>query len=251
MAIIDKERFKNLYNANTYAENTNNWEDSVSVFRADALLSAIRKGGIANELESILDVGCGSGGVLAEVSQAPELRQATLCGLDISETAVAIANKLAEQKGVMSRVQYGLGSIEDHPISPRESLICLIHVLEHCPDMLEMIELCSQRANYLYINVPLELNVFYAIRPGLAASQYRKYGHVHFFDEQFFVNWLESNGYELIASVYSRDYMISKPGLSYNTFKILRRVSENVIGQRKTARLLAGLSGGYLVRKKH
>lgn len=251
MAIIDKERFKNLYNAKTYAENTNNWEDDVSVFRAEALLEAIRKGGIANELKSILDVGCGSGGVLAEISKSPELSKAILRGVDISETAISIANQLAAQKGVDSRVQYRLGSIEDHSTATRESLICLIHVLEHCPDMFEMLELCNERANYIYINVPLELNVFYALRPNLTVSQYQKYGHVHFFDEPFFVSWLESNGYQLIASVYSRDYMINKPGVSYNMFKNLRRISERLIGQRKTARLLAGLSGGYLVKKTH
>lgn len=250
MAILDMERSRNLYNADSYKDNTNDWEDDVSEFRAVAFLDALSKAGLFDRLSSILDVGCGSGGVLARMAQDERLNGVELRGIDISGTAIGISKQLAVAKGVEDRIEYALQSVTDIDPAEKVTVLSLIHVMEHCPDMLEMLEVCASRSEFQYINVPLEFNLFYALRRQVPAGQYDRYGHLHFFDEGFFLTWLDRNGYELIAKVYSEDYMISKPGIAYNCVKAFRRLFQKVFGPLTTIRYLAGLSGGYLVRKK-
>jgi SAM-dependent methyltransferase len=249
MAILDKERSINLYNADSYKENTTDWEDDVSEFRADAFLLALEKAGLLGQLSSILDVGCGSGGVLARMAQDKRLDGVSLRGIDISEAAIEISRRLARKKMVDSRIEYSLQTITDIDPSQKVTVISLIHVMEHCPDIFEMLEACASRSDYQYINVPLEFNLFYALRSRVPERQYERYGHLHFFDEGFFLKWLSNNGYELIAKAYSQDYMIKKPGIAYNCIKTLRKFSQRVFGPLATIKYLAGLSGGYLVRK--
>lgn len=250
MAIIDLERSKNLYNARAYIDYTDNWEDDVSRHRAIAFLSALDQANLLDRIESILDVGCGAGGVLAELATDSRLAAVHLSGRDISSIAIEMAVALGEKKGVASRVKYDVGSVSHIDPNSKYSVISLIHVLEHCPDMLEMLSECEKVSKFIYINVPLEFNVFYAARSGVLLNQYKKYGHVHFFDESFFLEWLSSNNFELISKVYSRDYLVNKSGVFYNLFKFVRKSSERLFGARFTIRYLAGLSGGYLVRKK-
>jgi SAM-dependent methyltransferase len=250
MSILDKERSENLYNAESYKNNTNNWEDDVSVFRAEAFLNALAAASLTGKVESILDVGCGSGGVLAEMAGNAVLSGARMEGIDISTTAIDIANKLAKHKSVEGRVTYALRSITEIPKKPKYTVVSMIHVLEHCPDMLEMLEECASRGEYVYINVPLEFNLFYAMRRNIPAQQYNKYGHLHFFDESFVVTWLDRNGYDVVGKSYSRDYMIKKPGLTYKIFQTLRTLCLSAFGPLNTIWLLSGLSGGYLVRKR-
>lgn len=250
MGLLDKERNENLYSAHSYKENTNNWEDDVSIFRGVALREVLEDGKIAEKINTILDVGCGSGGVLAHLSMQKEFEAKVLEGIDISPVAVDIARRLADEKGAGGRVHFAVRSIEDLAESESRDLICLIHVLEHCPDMLEMLEACAERSNYIYINVPLEINLFYVLRFNLIANQYNKYGHLHFFDEMFFVTWLEKNGFEILSRGYARDYLIDKPGFGYNVIKAARWVFDKVFGPALTAKVLAGVSGCYLVKRR-
>lgn len=250
MAILDAERSKTLYNGEEYADNTNNWEDDVSSFRATALITALSEAKLIGRISSILDVGCGSGGVLAKVSQDPRTKGVELHGIDISVKAIEIAERIYCSDGDDRRVTFEVRSITDLPAERKYSVLSLIHVLEHCPDMLEMLEECAVRSDFQYINVPLEFNIFYALRGSIPAHQYEKYGHLHFFDERFFIAWLERNGFEVITKVYSEDYMIHKSGVMYNLIKSARRASQKIFGPLATIKFLAGLSGGYLVRKR-
>ncbi|RLA51393.1 MAG: hypothetical protein DRR42_10495 [Gammaproteobacteria bacterium] len=250
MAILDKERSENLYNADSYKNNTDNWEDEVSFYRAAGFLDALEQAGLIGEIDSILDVGCGSGGVLAEMADDLRLEETHLEGIDISRIAVGIANSLAERKGVRGRIKYQVQSLTDVDTSAKYTVTSMIHVLEHCPDMLEMLEECAKRSEYQYINVPLEYNLFYCLLRNVPAQQYEKYGHLHFFDEPFILKWLDSNGYDVVVKVYSSDYMVQKPGFSYGAFQRLRKFWHRAFGPLSTIRYLAGLSGGYLVKKR-
>lgn len=250
MAILDSERSKNLYNSDSYEKNTDNWEDDVSVYRSEAFINAIKNAGLANKIESILDVGCGSGGVLAEIARNRCIMPVNLEGIDISCNAVQLARNLAVKKEVENDVNYSVKSITDIDAVPKKTIISLIHVLEHCPDMLEMLNECSKRSYYQYINIPLEYNLFYAFRMGIPAKLYDKYGHLHFFDESFFLKFLEKNGYNLLAKSYSMDFMVRKSGIPYFVLQRLRKLSLRFFGPLTTIRYMGGISGGYFIEKK-
>ena len=111
-----------------------------------------------------------------------------------------------------------------------------------------MVESCF--SEYQYINVPLEYNLFYSLRGSVPERQFEKYGHLHFFDEPFFLKWLDSNEYDVIANVYSEDFRVKKSGIAYKGFQMLRSVSLRLFGPRWTIKYLAGISGGYLTKKR-
>lgn len=250
MGIIDVERTRNLYNSKAYSENTDNWEDGTAHVRARALYDAIKDAGLLDSVKSLLDVGCGSGGVLAELAKLESLNDVKLEGMDIADEAISISNKLAESKGVAKRVNYRLGGISDLSSKEHWTVISLLHVLEHCPDMKEMLECCFKHSDYVYINVPIEFTPLYAIRGGIPKKQYLKYGHLHFFDEEFFLEWLKQNDFILLSKTYSYDFRTARNTLKSKVMRVLRELSLKFIGPSAIIKLFAGISVGFLDVKK-
>jgi SAM-dependent methyltransferase len=253
VAIIDNERVKNLYGADDYESNTRNWEDSASVFRAKAFYEAVDKVRLSDQVSSILDVGCGSGGVLMKLSEDYGKKigngLAKFDGIDLSINAIKIANRLYP-KAAEHNVSFSVELIDKNNVGEKYSIISLIHVLEHCPDMLEMLNACEMKAKYLYINVPIEVNLLYTLRRNVLVNQYLSYGHLHFFNEQFFLCWLEKNGFEILTTVYSPDFEIPKKGIGYQIIQRLRRWIGVVMGPGIATWLLGGYSLGVLVRSR-
>ncbi|CAD5370709.1 conserved hypothetical protein [Rubrivivax sp. A210] len=253
MAIIDIERARNLYNSESYESNTNDWEDSTSAFRARAFHEALAQAGLAQRAGSFLDVGCGSGGVLMKLSanHGSQIKggQGRFEGIDLSPNAVKIAQQLypdAEAHGV----SFAVGLVQDKVVAEPYDVVSLIHVLEHCPDMLEMLAACERVGRHLYINVPIEVNLMYTLRRRVLVHQYLSYGHLHFFNEEFFLCWLEKNGFEILSTVYSADFEIPKAGLGYRVTQALRRWTGRVLGPSVATWLLGGYSFGVLVRSR-
>ena len=252
MATVDQERLHNLYNASHYKDNTSDWEDSASSYRADAFYIALCLAGIHDSVNSFLDVGCGSGGVLMQLykkyGSMLNSGNTTFHGVDLSINAIEIANKLYP-KSKDNNISFTVGSYNNSP-SDNYDVVSIIHVLEHCPDMLEMLSECEMKGQYLYINVPIEVNIFYSFRKKVLVNQYKKYGHLHFFNEDFFVCWLEQNGFKLISIVYSSDFEVVKSGFSYNLMQLLRRWCGRLIGPSRAMWLLGGYSLGVLVKSR-
>ena len=253
MAIIDRERAENLYNSDRYESNTSNWEDSASIFRATAFYEALTKANILGEVTSILDVGCGSGGVLMKLREKHGATigngSSTFDGIDLSANAIAIANQLYP-KASAENVNFSAGVINDLNSTTRYTVALLIHVLEHCPDMLEMLGECEKKARYLYLNVPLEVNLLYTLRRNVLANQYISYGHLHFFNEKFFLCWLDKNGFEILSTVYSPDFEVSKRGIGYRTIQLFRKWIGLAVSPGFATWLLGGYSLGVLLRSR-
>lgn len=253
MAIFDIERAANLYNASNYECNTSNWEDSASVFRAKAFYEAMTKARLADQIASVLDVGCGSGGVLMKLSEDHGKKIgngfAKYDGIDLSTNAIRIANQLYP-KAAEHNVSFSVELIDNKNVGEKYSVVSLIHVLEHCPDMLEMLGACEKKANYLYINVPIEVNLLYTLRRNVLVNQYLSYGHLHFFNEKFFLCWLEKNGFEILSTVYSPDFEIPKKGIGYQIIQRVRRWVGFGMGPAIATWLLGGYSFGVLVRSR-
>jgi SAM-dependent methyltransferase len=253
MATVDLERAENLYNSNVYSGNTNAWEDAASLYRAQAFFRALNDGGVLNGLDSILDVGCGSGGVISKlcpmISSAFPMMKIKFMGIDLSPHAINVANQLypdAASKGA----EFVNCTVEAVDSNQKFTVASLIHVLEHCPDMLEMLSICESKAKYLYINVPIEVNLFYTLRRNVLQGQYLRYGHLHFFDEGFFVCWLKQNGFKVLSTVYSSDFEIPKSGVGYKAVQYLRRIAGKLFGPGVATWMLGGYSLGVLVESR-
>jgi hypothetical protein len=167
----------------------------------------------------------------------------------LSPKAINIANQLYP-KAEEHNVSFSNKLITDYNVGSKYSIVSLIHVLEHCPDMLEMLGVCEEKSNYLYLNVPIEVNLLYTLRSNVLVNQFLSYGHLHFFNEQFFLCWLEKNGFEVLSTVYSADYEVHKQGVGYKIIQLLRRWIGNGMGPSIATWLLGGYSFGVLIRSR-
>ena len=252
MPNVDLERIQNLYDSGSYQKNTNNWEDSTGLQRARALIRSLR--GNMSGIASVLDVGCGSGGVIRRLHCIARLEKeiftqnVRIVGCDPSEQAISLSRSLSYS---ISDIEYRHCLLEDFHFSAEKfDLVLLIHVLEHVPDMLEMIESSFRLSRHVYINVPIEATILYALRPGVLAAQYTRYGHIHFFDESFFRKFLESNGFCVLYSGHSYDYRGQSRTLPRAILYSLRMIVALIFGPSISNKLLGGISATYLITKR-
>ena len=252
MSLYDSQKNKELYSSGVYLKNTDRWEDATGLPRARAMINAIEIAGKLDEISSILDVGCGSGGGIRSISKGGQLPNcAKYVGADISLNAIKIAHEIFPESKSFG-VEFTLIDAESAVVEELDdfSLVSMIHVLEHVPDMVEFIESYAKSAKFIYINVPIEFNLNYVVRADILKRLYEKYGHLHFFDEGFIDALLDSNGFEVLSRVYSRDYEGRSSGAAMSFINMLRKTISFLIGPSRANFLLAGFSYGVLVRQR-
>jgi ubiquinone/menaquinone biosynthesis C-methylase UbiE len=250
MSLHDNERLESLYNSGVYASNTSNWQDHDSGPRARALLKAIET--VRDEVATLVDIGCGSGGVIMKLVTSGEIKNCSFAGYDLSQQAIAYAATRDEHKDLNTKVHFSVGSFDEafRSLSPDDKydLVSLIHVLEHCPDLYEALRICSDNAKYIYINVPVEITPLYVFRRGIYSSLYRKYGHLHFFTEDFLDEFLKTKGFNVVAKGYSFDYQERPAGPLRKILNLVRRAVSTIFSPSIANKFFGGISVTYLLR---
>ena len=131
--------------ADRYAQ----WRALSAVGKAEHVIELCRRGGTAPG--STLDVGCGDGALLAELSRRGF--GGRLGGMEISEPAAAIA-----RSGV-GAAEIGLFDGATLPLGDRAyELGILSHVLEHVPEPAALLAEVSRVCGSVCFEVPLEAN---------------------------------------------------------------------------------------------
>jgi len=149
------------------------WRRLGAVGKADHVLALARR--LPQPVESVLDVGCGDGALLAELQRRGFGRR--IAGLEIAESAVRRAR---EQTGMVSiEIFDGLHL----PYEAQEwSLVILSHVLEHVPDPTSLLAEARRVSAAVIIEVPLEAN--FSARRAEKREDAMAIGHLHTFDRQ-------------------------------------------------------------------
>ncbi|HTY96798.1 MAG TPA: class I SAM-dependent methyltransferase [Solirubrobacteraceae bacterium] len=154
MTVHDPEALSSFYeqaytSAPEDAELYSRWRALGAVGKADHVIELCARGGLAPS--TVLDVGCGDGALLDELSRRGF--GGTLSGLELSSAAVAIA-----------RGRPGLERVEQFdgthvPSGDDEyDLGVLSHVLEHVPDPPSLLAEVARACRAVVIEVPLERN---------------------------------------------------------------------------------------------
>ena len=139
--------------------------------------------------DSLLDVGAGDGSVLSEIEKTGLAKN--LYAVEISQSGCeTIASR--ELKSLRSVKQFDGYRIQDE--NNVYELGLAIHVLEHVEHERAFLSEISRVAQFLYIEVPLELtlSVNKAIKTGGI------YGHINFYTPETFVNLLETANLKVI-----------------------------------------------------
>jgi SAM-dependent methyltransferase len=136
------------------------------------------------DIESILDVGCGQGSLLAELKL--EFPYMEPYGVDISKTGVELARKRVPDG------KFWVMDIARDALNKRCDLVICSEVLEHIPDDITAIRNLKQMTGkYLVISTP----------QGKMREFERQVGHVRNYARGELVNKLEENGFAVISVI--------------------------------------------------
>lgn len=192
----------NRYIDGSYTSLNSDFNDSESYIKAKAFESFLQKNNVS--LNTLLDYGCGGGGVLRSLSLSSIH---SFVGFDINPDAISYANSLS----ISSKITF----TTINPLDNVNSFDCisLIHVLEHVDNWADLLLTLSCSSKYIYIAIPLEASLWHTIRPSCLKNQYIRYGHIHFFNKNYFLHRLDEMGFDIVDVGYSDEFK------SFNTIR--------------------------------
>lgn len=185
------------YTSGQYAIDNPDWHEADAAHKARALANMIRFAGL--HPETVVDVGCGTGGVLWHLTQilTEDLPHTHWEGWDIAKEAVRRARK---REG--GRLHYVKG---DFLASERQAdLLLAIDVVEHVPDDVAFLEALRSRADWCLFRLPLDLSAWDLVRPDRLLEARRRWGHRHVYTRELALQTLAEAGYEVENVVYDR-----------------------------------------------
>lgn len=186
----------------TYMEAVRDWHASDAPWKAGKILSMLDAHGIAPE--TICDVGCGAGEVVAELQRrmGPNVE---FRGYDVSPQAIAICRPKENPK-----LKYILGNFLDAQSAPCD-LLLLLDVIEHVPDYIGFLETLREKSSLFLFHIPLDISVQSVSRRSmLLMDMRREYGHLHYFTRETALSTLSEAGYDVIDVRYTDDLEIRK-----------------------------------------
>lgn len=225
---------QSIYSDGTYSDNNPGFNDKESTRKSNSLVSLLEGSSInLSKVNSILDYGCGGGGLITKLHKdLPCVHKAK--GIDLNKDAIEYALSKNRDSNVL---QFEAGSLEK--IDGRYDLITVVHVLEHIQDWDGFLSNIKDKADYIYISVPIEASMWMTMRKNVLLDQYKRYGHIHFFNEPYLINYLEESGLEIVSTGYS-DEFLAFDGLMSNIIKIPRLLVGSV-----SKRVACNILGGY------
>lgn len=213
------------------------WHTDDEAWKAAKIAELLQRIGLP--VESVADVGCGTGGVISELKRlAPGLQVA---GFEVSEIP------LERARGLHPTVPFTVGFPEPGAFDA----IMLIDVIEHVPDCWGLVERALATAPYLIAHIPLEMNVTCVLRPSSLADARRQLGHIHHFSIETAEALLTDCGFEIVARTVTAGTVelpaaTAKRRLAKHPRRMLSRLSPTL-----AARLLGGFEVLLVGRSTH
>jgi len=181
---------------------------------------------------TVAEIGCGSGGILAEL-QSRFPNTVAYAGFDIAPEAIQMAEKYARED-----LSY---HCEDLTQSTRtfDALLC-IDVFEHVENPFEFLRAIKNLAPLVVFNIPLEMHVAGVLINHQLWTR-RNYGHLHFYTAAVALETLKECGYSVVGRSYVSRLIDLPRSISEYVFWLPRKVIA-MFGAELSARLLGGTS---------
>jgi SAM-dependent methyltransferase len=222
-----------IYTDGQYAARNASYHTEDSAWKAVKIGDLLAKYHLAPR--RIIEIGCGAGHVVGELSRDERFAAATFAGYDISPHAIELTRRAP------GRAEYVCADLLTQPVSDIDALLC-IDVLEHVPDYLGFLEKVRALAPHHMFHVPLDLHVSSVLRSSFLEAR-ASVGHLHYFTAESALATLADAGFEVIGSELAnpaRDLFWTKPSVR----RALANLPRAVVG-RVNERLSARLFGGY------
>jgi SAM-dependent methyltransferase len=213
-----------------YAAEHPGWHEEDADAKADAVAQLLHFGGLSPRV--VVDVGCGSGGVLHRLHArfAEELPDTWWEGWDPAVDAIERARR---REG--GHLQYVCGDLLQS--ERRADVLLALDVVEHVADDVAFLEALRERAPVAIFRFPLDLSVLDVLRPGPRLLRVGpRYGLRHLYTRELVLQRLNQAGYRVIHERYHR-IPVPKPGWSDRL-----RVRAAQLAPHGAARWLGGFS---------
>lgn len=180
------------YEDGRYLESNPTWHEQDSPLKAQWIAGLLQLAGM--DPGSILEVGCGAGGIVRALKRI--YPRSSIEGWDISPQAIELA-----ERGSGEDVCFHSGNLLES--SWTCDTLLAIDVLEHMEDPFQFLRACQGRVRRIVAHFPLDLSVQTVIRGGALGGRRRKLGHIHFFTRELALDLLRENGWVPIAERYT------------------------------------------------
>lgn len=230
------------YESGDYLAKNPTWDVEDSEWKASQVLKILDGNNLAPK--SIVEVGCGAGGILAALHNA--LPDVQYSGFEIAPDASQFWEKYKEKN--ISFV------IDDFLLAdtPHFDLLLLLDVIEHIPEPFSFLKDLQGRADYYVLHIPLDLSALSVFRERPLLHVREKVGHIHYFTKGLALSLIQESGFEIMDWCYS-GAPFSAPQRTWKNrlAQLPRKLANAVLGRDAGVRLLGGDTLMVLARTKH
>lgn len=218
------------YESGAYLASNPDWHSGDTPWKA----RHVRELAMANGLSpaSVVDVGCGTGGVLLALRDC--WPSATMAGYDISTAALGLMAPPSSASIAMHT-----GTVQD--IDRQFELALCLDVFEHVPDYLGFLDSLRSRATFFIFHIPLDLSAQSVMRSSPLTHARETVGHLHYFTRDTAMATLSDSGYRIIDwRLLNASRASAAPRLPTRLARVPRR-----LGERVSPEFFARLLGGF------
>ena len=225
------------YTDGTHRSYHPSWHREDAAWKATQVADLLLRRGLTPD--TVIDVGCGTGAVLAELGAfLPEASQ--LVGYDTA--AGALDHSLQEDEPRLD-LRCGPPDPDD-----RHDLALCIDVLEHVEDYLGFLRSIRPLGRHTILHIPLDTSVQSIVRVAPLLEQRRRSGHLHYFTRETALAALHTAGFEVLDFTYTRGALDRPPQSALSVAARIPRRALFTVSPDLAARWLGGFSLLVLAR---
>lgn len=176
------------------------WHEDRATWKANQVRKILTANGVVPR--SLLDVGCGTGGILERLASTLDLERAV--GYDVSEAAIGLAGEARREQ--ISLHAGDVRSLQDH-----FDAVLVLDVIEHVEDYFGFLRSIRHLGDAFVFHVPLALNVAAVARMKPIMHARDQVGHIHCFSRETALATLTENGYVIIDDDYTVASLEARP----------------------------------------
>ena len=173
-----------MYDDGRYAAKNPGWHEKDAPWKARQVLSLLSDRNLRPE--SIVDIGCGTGGVLEVI--AADLGGTRLVGYDPSPQALEMVRR-------SDRVEIRAGTAKD--VHEHYDLLLSLDVFEHVEDYIGFLRSLRPIADWFIFHIPLDASAQSVMREKPLLSARSTVGHLHYFTRGTALATLETAGFQI------------------------------------------------------
>jgi SAM-dependent methyltransferase len=182
------------YVSGDYLVNNPTWDEEDSAWKAKQVLKIISRNSI--QPKSIVDVGCGAGGVLASLHEA--IPSANYFGYEIAPDAQSFWGKHANKN-----ISFSICDFLQLKENTKYDTLLLLDVIEHVPNPFAFLNDLHGRAAYYVLHIPLDLSAISVLREKPLLHVRKKVGHIHYFTKGLAMSLILESGYDILDWFYT------------------------------------------------